>query len=517
VPPIGKHEAWGPAARGPMPVPEGAEIVRSLAARDHGGIGMVIKAPALLFGGMLGAADEAELPLRLDARLRDRLDWEATHFISDPVLLALPDGTQFWRTKTWLQLKDMTPGVPWKEWLDWPARQMGTIIDAHEEQRRESPQQARSEKALRKPTWVGSHSFSHVWDQAMRGYLDSTYAGRGAEVSARSLLDRGYVLALTDAHVVCIPPEQVAVLPEWEEWQHVWDYTEDAVLPFDPVYLDFEEAGGVAPLLRHPGVTDARIALRGALLFQASGDSLCVVPVAWPEGHEAEGAWSPYMFSALVSFGNEMGLDEDVAVTEMSNGLDGQTAKGIALRLAPLTSVKPDGITDDEPGDFVGCIQMPLDPDSVEGRGHGSGEVQKWGWGILTMASRALAALSILEAEEVEIVDAPVEKRQVKRAAKRGWPIAKVVHVRESKRYRERGEPSGEEAHYSHRFWVRANTAHYPVGTQTADARPDLCKVCTRCGVCRRVKRPACIKGPKDKPIVPKSLVVDRRKNKKVA
>jgi hypothetical protein len=135
-----------------------------------------------------------------------------------------------------------------------------------------------------------------------------------------------------------------------------------------------------------------------------------------------------------------------------------------------------------------------------------------WGHMMWRLVARALAALSIIEAAEVEIVDAPMEKRVLKRAIKRRWPIAQQVVIRShSKRYRVTSPPSGEEAHYSHRFWRRATVAHYPLGTRMADTRPDLVTACSRpldrnCGFCRKVKRPACIVGPSDKPLVLKTL-----------
>lgn len=135
-----------------------------------------------------------------------------------------------------------------------------------------------------------------------------------------------------------------------------------------------------------------------------------------------------------------------------------------------------------------------------------------WGDMIWTLASRVLAALSITEAVEVEFVDAPMERRDYKRAVKRRWPIAQQVVIRShSKRYLDSNPPSGNEANYSHRFWRRAHVAHYPLGTRMADTRPDLVTPCRRepernCGFCRKVKRPATIVGPEDKPLVLKTL-----------
>ena len=142
-------------------------------------------------------------------------------------------------------------------------------------------------------------------------------------------------------------------------------------------------------------------------------------------------------------------------------------------------------------------------------------------WADMTwkLVKKSMAALSIVESEEVELVEARMEKRDRKRAEKRGWPIADQVVIRSRRRYAgDRPAPSGEEARYSHRFWRRATTAHYPLGTRMADSRPDLVKPCpridpaTNCGFCRRVRHPACIVGPDDKPLVLKTLVQHPKK-----
>jgi hypothetical protein len=248
------------------------------------------------------------------------------------------------------------------------------------------------------------------------------------------------------------------------------------------------------------------------------------VPLALP-GEEGPytSAWSRYETPGWFCFGGlpvDAATGETLRFGETTIRAVGQDFAGLVATICADDSFDVEGVRD-----LPGFAMMPFSSahvnasleDAKELGRDGAAEslaaqVLSWSGLVARLALKALAALSITEAVEVEIVEAPMEKRDRKRAAKRGWPVAGQVVIRSSRRYRDPRPPSGEEARYSHRFWRRAHVAHYPLGTMLADARPDLVTACNRppesnCGFCRKVKRPACIVGPEDKPIVLKTLV----------
>jgi hypothetical protein len=121
------------------------------------------------------------------------------------------------------------------------------------------------------------------------------------------------------------------------------------------------------------------------------------------------------------------------------------------------------------------------------------------------LAERPLAVLQWLESVNVEIVE-PTITRQVRRNAQRqGKQIAKVVkvHISESRR---RAIARGGTSNYSHQFEVRAHYAFQPETAPMSRAAPEkLSYVPERGGYFRRTWCPAYIKGPIDKPFVPKT------------
>jgi hypothetical protein len=105
----------------------------------------------------------------------------------------------------------------------------------------------------------------------------------------------------------------------------------------------------------------------------------------------------------------------------------------------------------------------------------------------------------------VDLVEAPLSPRQRKREAKKGRRIALTVQVRQPKT-----RPVGRNgtANYSHRFEVRGHYMHFPGGTKLADADPAKLSFVPGRGFVRKVWCPPHVKGPQDKPLVPKVRVV---------
>jgi hypothetical protein len=300
-----------------------------------------------------------------------------------------------------------------------------------------------------------------------------------------------------------------------------FDYIEEAVLPFEPIYLDFTGPGMVAPRVT-PEIEP--LPLYGALVWRQSslsGEVLMVAPYGYPQDDPpvGDGVVTAGWFCLGQQPRNMLRPEQGgiVQAGEVQLFMQDTEIYGVA---ATCWADACAGVDHEQPQNLAGYAVLPLSLQEVNdkamarrGKDYTAEYLVGWGELLWAMVTKTLAALSITEALEVEIVDAPMERRVRKRAEKRRWPIAQKVIIRShSKRYRDRPLPSGEEAHYSHRFWRRATIAHYPLGTMLADARPDLVTACKRppesnCGFCRKVKRPACIVGPEDRPLVLKTLV----------
>ena len=119
---------------------------------------------------------------------------------------------------------------------------------------------------------------------------------------------------------------------------------------------------------------------------------------------------------------------------------------------------------------------------------------------------RALAVLQWLESANVEIVDQPIMRQVRRNAERKGANIAKVVRVKLPKSWRD-GQPPQRAGsiEFSHRFEVRGHYKFYRESTRLAQAQPEkLSWVPERDGYFRRIWCPPFVKGPADKPLVPK-------------
>lgn len=120
-------------------------------------------------------------------------------------------------------------------------------------------------------------------------------------------------------------------------------------------------------------------------------------------------------------------------------------------------------------------------------------------------AERVAASLALLEAANVELVEAPLSRRDRRRLRKRPRPVALSVQIRAP-----RGGYSGRggESHYSHRFEVRG---HYLHTTRGSSAKPEHLRPCPyweqrhpHSRECRRIWQPPHVKGPAGGVLVPK-------------
>jgi hypothetical protein len=146
----------------------------------------------------------------------------------------------------------------------------------------------------------------------------------------------------------------------------------------------------------------------------------------------------------------------------------------------------------------------------------------------------AVNTLYMLNSANVTTVPRTLERREQKRAEKRGWNVADVVYVHRTKRrYEKTGEHIGERE-FSHQFDVSAHFRHFTKGPhvwcrvcQSKELPGVVCSACHGTGLdpekvkpcsridestgeltcpngCRREFVPHYVKGPEDAPYVPK-------------
>lgn len=543
--------ARGPAAEsdGVCPILDGERRGNRLAdvwvhedgrIEDSSRIEAHLSMPWNLLSHFIGQAVVNSFPFQIAQDVIDKIDRRGSHYLGYLTQVFRADGSDLVRCRVALQLTDDPHGVePWEEWLDLPAALVGQMIESVRAQRRAREKGGMVRPVLQQhvPRWAGSHSFKPVIEQARALARTRIRPGESSN-PPRPLMSMMEANYLQECHVVTIDPEQVAVLPEWGSAEEVIEYGAEAELPFESVYIDFEGAGGIAPL-GGVDIYDQPCPIRGALMFRRIDTGhLTVAVIGWPEGttlRRLHTEWTPYETLGWFVFDDAIHSRPDgeaIAVGDLPlvlPGLRGGETGGMALSVSTstcaFTILEPGESQDDEIDhpDLPGYAVLPTNKRELqrvtEDADDLTNQLMWWSHLIWVLTKKAMAALSIVEAEEVILVDAPMERRDLKRAKKRGWPIAQHVLIRPSRR-RADGERvvSGKRADFSHRFWVRGHNKHFPLGTRMATARPDLVKPCpridmaTNCGFCRRVWTPPFIKGPDDKPLVLKTLHTKKRK-----
>jgi hypothetical protein len=133
----------------------------------------------------------------------------------------------------------------------------------------------------------------------------------------------------------------------------------------------------------------------------------------------------------------------------------------------------------------------------------------------VALAERAITCLAWLMSFNVELVEAPLSRRQRERELAKGREIALTVQIRQGRRSVPAGSGGGR-ADYSHRFETRGHFRHHfetkTDGTANQIFASCLAKDPTRLievdgRPCFRFWVPPFVKGPEDKPFVPKLRV----------
>lgn len=262
------------------------------------------------------------------------------------------------------------------------------------------------------------------------------------------------------AHCIAVDPAQVRVLPGGQTGRGTMRYEEHAEvlrhvrLPFDVVWVD---TGGVS---MEPGTSGT--SLLGAIAITEEG-----VPASPARSTEGVGVIPVFK-------DNKTGAC--IALPMLATWAEG--------KLATLN---------------IGGRLDPTDPVVEEAQ-----EIVADGAGVVA------AVLSWLESMNVELVEAPLSPRQRMREQGKGRKIALTVQVRPPK-----SKPVGRngKANYSHRFEVRGHYMHFPEGTKVGDAAPEKLSFVPGRGFVRKVWCPPHVKGPIDKPLIPKVRVVDTSAN----
>lgn len=309
---------------------------------------------------------------------------------------------------------------------------------------------------MKRPEWAAAGTFAEAWRAAVAHAEGNEY--EFVRDGATRVL-RG----LEQAHVISIDRDQVAALPSFDRYEHAARALSEMELPFDPLYLSLDRA----PLVRFEdpppqllGVLISRTLLDKDLDGLPQG-AVVVAPVLQIEGQH-------------VGLGDQFSFP-----TSRTDGDTTIDAFGVHSWLAEH--------------------QEEFTPQEVE-----DGKTI-----AADAAELATAVLYFLDSANVELAEAPATRQERRAVERRGGRIALTVTIRPPRN--QPTPPAGEQAPtaWSHRWEVRGHYKHYRAGTRLADSDPTNVKPCPRCGDCRRIWCPPHVKGPTDRPLVPKIRVIE--------
>jgi hypothetical protein len=351
----------------------------------------------------------------------------------------------------------------------------------------------------------------------------------------RMVMNSAFCEALQDAHPVIIDPEWVEIQEDWN-FNEAWAYAERVVLPFDPLYLDFQGPGGQLPLVNvYENVSVELVGclfyhdwVTGRLIISPVGGSQWLDPTLGT--HRPAGGF-PYEQIGEIAMGGRCDSGRPFQVT-----LDGQdpiTVEGAYVVPTNMQTVVTEAIAMDlpsyqeqreasgdevpeiieEPWKIPGYIQLPLLPEqgilTIEGDpiANDNAWMGIWGKVVTKLAAKSLSILSLLDNENVEIREAELprqQRRQIERERSKGREkgiASEIVVVRKTRYVNGTKVDSDHQIEYSHQWRVRRHEQHHGPHTRTYQSKPWKAKPCGRCGSCRRFIIESYIKGPVDKPL----------------
>lgn len=305
---------------------------------------------------------------------------------------------------------------------------------------------------MRCPDWAAAGSFPRAWVTAERD-------ARSSALDWHRSLNADICEGLSAARIISVSRDQVEALPlAFDGYEDSAAASVGVRLPFDPLFLSL----GGARLTRY----EPHGLLLGAMVGRIPGSD------ALPTGE-------PVVFPFV-----------DIP--------------GHGPQFSGYVYASPDGWVGRDAADVL----FESDPDWLNRLG-GTDKDYRDGQTMKADAAEIIAAvLYFLESANVELVEGQPSRQERRAVERKGGAIALTVAIRQSKkRTHQEGEPAPRE--WSHRWEVRGHYKHFPAGTKLADAKPDTLVGHPTLGRCRRIWCPPYVKGPEDKPLVPKLRVVE--------
>jgi hypothetical protein len=358
---------------------------------------------------------------------------------------------------------------------------------------------------LKRPTWAGARGFNE-------GYADCVDRARMVKNSSKGFeefdgLTQMYCYTgacMYDAHVLTMTSAQVCALPRLEG-REKGQFIEELHFPFEPnFFLDFS-ADGNLPSFKSEIAKDGLVSVAGAL-FNRWDNNILVTPIMVYDSLSE-------VRESTVPLGMVVYNQKDEYTFHWA-GLN------ITMEKSDVTQVR---------GTVIVAHTDILD------RPEHAGLSDEYRRVLQEATATALDSLYMLEAANVETVERTLERRDAKRAEKRGWQVPSTVRViRNRRRKNGSSQPTGETRDYTHQFPVRGFYRHVTKGSHVrcpickgkpietgcshcsnTGLDPNKVKPCARIDVttgkqtcpqgCRREWTPDHIRGPEDAPLLIKT------------
>lgn len=359
---------------------------------------------------------------------------------------------------------------------------------------------------IKAPVWSGAKGFSEAYELCkfrariakLAGGIKNTDSLTQHHCMTGGMLYRSRVIVMDSAQIVAlhgqVPPPELL------------DFAAESHLPFEHTFLDFGGDG-------HMPTTETVLALHdkahvlGALMYEWwDGQVLVITPFySYTSNQQHGAAHGPVSLGSMLLNKSD---DPTLPFSHMGNGYRFEfSQKGII-------SLGHTDVLDDSP--YMYDLYRNI---------------------VQAGSLMAIECLHFIEAGNVRLVERTLERRDRKRAEKRGWNIPMTVRVERPNRRISNGSyiPTGNHVEFSHQFDVSGHYKHYTKGSNVACI---VCKgnidedvPCSRChntGLdpekiskcsrrddktgqltcpdgCRRIWTGDFIKGDPTKPYVPKA------------